>query len=189
MNIHKTAFIHPLATAIGLVEMGPYSSLWPGTVVRADMNRIVLGKGVNIQDNSTLHTDSSRGITIGDYTLVGHNTMLHGCKIGRGCLIGIGSIVLDEAEIGDGAMITAGCMIRGGKKIPPGAMVIQKNGELKILEGKSKPILSVAGCLEYIALSDRFRKGIFGPFTPEEEIEFQNQAKTVLKEMGIPFKE
>ncbi|MGQ2864251.1 gamma carbonic anhydrase family protein, partial [Leptospira interrogans] len=118
MNIHKTAFIHPLATAIGLVEMGPYSSLWPGTVVRADMNQIVLGKGVNIQDNSTLHTDSSRGITIGDYTLVGHNTMLHGCKIGRGCLIGIGSIVLDEAEIGDGAMITAGCMIRGGKKIP-----------------------------------------------------------------------
>lgn len=68
-------------------------------------------------------------------------------------------------------------------------MVIQKNGELKILEGKSKPILSVAGCLEYIALSDRFRKGIFGPLTPEEEIEFQNQAKTVLKEMGIPFKE
>ncbi|EMO07320.1 hypothetical protein LEP1GSC116_0616 [Leptospira interrogans serovar Icterohaemorrhagiae str. Verdun HP] len=67
-------------------------------------------------------------------------------------------------------------------------MVIQKNGELKILEGKSKPILSVAGCLEYIALSDRFRKGIFGPFTLEEEIEFQNQAKTVLKEMGIPLK-
>lgn len=68
-------------------------------------------------------------------------------------------------------------------------MVIQKNGELKILEGKAKPILSVAGCLEYIALSDRFQRGIFGPFTPEEEIEFQNQAKTILKEIGIPFKE
>lgn len=188
MNIHETAFIHPQATVIGLVEMGRYSSLWPGTVVRADMNRIVLGEGVNIQDNSTLHTDSSRGITVGDYTLVGHNTMLHGCKVGRGCLIGIGSIVLDEAEIGDGAMVMAGCTVRGGKKIPPGAMVIQKNGELKIFEGKAKPVLSVAGCLEYIVLSDRFKKGIFGPFTQEEEIEFQDKAKKILNGMGIPFK-
>ncbi|TGL78301.1 gamma carbonic anhydrase family protein [Leptospira yasudae] len=189
MKIHETAFIHPQATAIGLVEMGPHSSLWPGAVIRADMNRIVLGEGVNIQDNSTLHTDSSRGITIGDYTLVGHNAMLHGCTIGRGCLIGIGSVILDDAEVGDGAMVMAGCMVRGGKKIPPGAMVIQKNGELKIFEGKAKPVFSVAGCLEYIALSERFKKGIFGPFTPEEEIEFQNRAKGILRKMGIPFKE
>ncbi|MDV6234251.1 gamma carbonic anhydrase family protein [Leptospira ellisii] len=188
MKIHETAFIHPQATAIGLVEMGPYSSLWPGAVVRADMNRIVLGEGVNIQDNSTLHTDSSRGITVGEYTLVGHNSMLHGCTIGRGCLIGIGSVVLDEAEIGDGAMIMAGCMIRGGKKIPSGAMVIQKNGELKIFEGKAKPVMSVAGCLEYIALAERFKKGIFGPFSAEEETEFQNRAKVLLEKMGIPFK-
>ncbi|XDD50483.1 gamma carbonic anhydrase family protein [Leptospira sp. WS92.C1] len=188
MKIHETAFIHPRATAIGLVEMGPYSSLWPGAVARADMNRIILGEGVNIQDNSTLHTDSNRGIFIGDYTLVGHNTMLHGCSIGRGCLIGIGSIILEEAEICDGAMIMAGCMIRGGKKIPPGAMVIQKNGDLKIFERKAKPILSVAGCLEYIALSKRFKEGIFGPFSKEEETEFQNQARKILERMGIPVK-
>ncbi|AOP32669.1 gamma carbonic anhydrase family protein [Leptospira tipperaryensis] len=188
MKIHETAFIHPQASAIGLVEMGAYSSLWPGAVARADMNQIVLGEGVNIQDNTTLHTDSSRGILIGDYTLVGHNAMLHGCKIGRGCLIGIGSIVLDDAEIGDGSMVMAGCMVRGGKKIPPGAMVIQKDGELKIFEGKAKPIYTVAGCLEYIALSKRFKEGIFGPFSKEEEIEFQNQAKLILERMGIPFK-
>jgi carbonic anhydrase/acetyltransferase-like protein (isoleucine patch superfamily) len=57
----------------------------PGVVVRADMNAFVLGKYVNIQDNSTLHSDSKRGITIGDYTLVvGHHAMIHGCTIGRG---------------------------------------------------------------------------------------------------------
>lgn len=177
MNIHETAFIHPKATVIGHVEMGPYSSLWPGVVVRADMNRIVLGEGVNIQDNSTLHTDSSRGITIGDYTLVGHNTMLHGCKVGRGCLIGIGSIVLDEAEIGDGAMVMAGCTVRGGKKIPPGAMVIQKKGELKIFEGKAKPVLSVAGCLEYIALSDRFKKEFSALSRRKKKLNFRTRQK------------
>lgn len=88
------------------------------------MNRITLGNFINIQDNTSLHTDSRGSISIGDWTLVGHNAMLHGCKIGRGCLIGIGSILLDGCEIGDGAQITAGCMIRGGKKIPPRSLVL-----------------------------------------------------------------
>ncbi|MFB5650125.1 gamma carbonic anhydrase family protein [Leptospira wolffii] len=185
MKIHETAFIHPAATAMGLLEMGPYSSLWPGAVARADMNVIRLGEGVNIQDNTTLHTDSTGSIDIGDYTLVGHNAMLHGCRIGRACLIGIGAVVLDEAEIGDGAMILAGCMIRGGKKIPPRAMVLPKNGDIVIYERKAKPEMSVAGCLEYIQLSKRFQENRFGPFTKEEEEQFLKEAKMIVQNFGI----
>ncbi|TGK02926.1 gamma carbonic anhydrase family protein [Leptospira langatensis] len=185
MKIHETAFIHPAATAMGMLEMGPYSSLWPGAVARADLNEIILGEGVNIQDNTTLHTDSTGSLLIGDYTLVGHNAMLHGCKIGRGCLIGIGAVVLDEAEIGDGAMIFAGCMIRGGKKIPPRAMVIPKNGDIVIYEKKAKPEMSVAGCLEYIQLAKRFQENIFKPFTKEEEQVFVDQAKAIITRLGI----
>ncbi len=123
-------FVHPMAVVEGHVELGPQSSVWGGAVLRGDMSTIRLGLAVNIQDNSTLHVDSNGTGEVGDYTRVGHNVMLHGCKIGRGCLIGIGSVVLDGAEIGDGAMITAGCMVRGGKKIPPRALVVQKGGEL-----------------------------------------------------------
>lgn len=180
-----SAFIHPNATVFGMTEFGTSVSIWPGAVVRADMNVIRLGNYVNIQDNATLHTDSRSPIALGDWTLVGHNAMIHGSTIGRAVLIGIGSIILDKAEIGDGCQIAAGCMIRGGKKIPPRSLVVPNNGDIKIYEGKAKPELTVAGCIEYAYLAMRFQQGIFKPFTKEEEIGFVAKAKDILRELNI----
>jgi len=182
-KIHPTAFIHDRAFAYGDITMGEFSSLWPGVVARADMNAFVLGKYVNIQDNSTLHSDSHRGVNIGDYTLVGHNAMIHGCSIGRAVLIGIGSVVLDDAEIGDGAMITAGCMIRGGTKIPPRALVTPDGSSIKIFENKAKTAYTVAGSLEYVELAKRMQRGIWGPFSRAEEEAFFSRAKEIVAEM------
>ncbi|TGN20868.1 gamma carbonic anhydrase family protein [Leptospira idonii] len=181
----SSPFLHPQSTSFGMTRFGSSVSLWPGAVVRADMNEIKLGDYVNIQDNSTLHTDSRSPISIGDWSLVGHNVMIHGCSIGRGVLVGIGSIVLDKAEIGDGCQIAAGCLIRGGKKIPPRSLVVPKNGDIQIYEGKAKPELTVAGCIEYAHLAVRFQKGIFGPFTEEEETHFIKQAKDIISKLGI----
>ncbi|MCE9499531.1 MAG: gamma carbonic anhydrase family protein [Leptospira sp.] len=183
--IHRSCFIHPAATVIGLVELGENTSIWPGAVLRGDSNLIILGKGINIQDNCTLHVDSQRGISIGDFTLVGHQAMIHSCKIGKACLIGIGSIILEGAEIGDGAMITAGCLIRGGTKIPAGAMVIQKNGELKIYENKARVQVTIAGSIGYIDMAKRCRKKIWGPHTIDEERAFYEEAGVVMKELGF----
>jgi carbonic anhydrase/acetyltransferase-like protein (isoleucine patch superfamily) len=174
-------FIHPNATAFGMIEFGESVSLWPGCVLRSDMNKIKLGNYVNIQDNCTLHTDSRSPISIGDYTLVGHNAVLHGCEIGKGVLIGIGSIILDNAIIGDGAQITAGCLIRGGKKIPPNSLVVSSRGDLKIYENKSKAEFTIAGCIEYAHLSIRYLHGIFEPFSEEDEALFIAQAKEIKK--------
>lgn len=178
-------FIHPNATAYGMLELGKSVSIWPGAVLRADMNKIQLGDYVNIQDNSTLHTDSTSPISIGDWTLVGHNAMIHGCKIGKAVLVGIGSIVLDNAEIGDGSQIAAGCMIRGGKKIPPRTLVVPDGSDIKLYPGKAKPEMTVAGCIEYAHLAVRFHKNIFTPFKKEEELAFIAQAKEVLLRLGI----
>ncbi len=180
----KKAYIHKLAAVIGNVRLGKGCSIWPGAVVRGDVNTITLGDMVNVQDNCTLHADR-QPIEIGDYTLIGHNAMLHGCKVGRGCLIGIGSIVLDGAEIGDGATITAGCMIRGGKKIPPGALVVQKGNELKVIEGKGNPIYAIAGCLEYAELAKRIQKKKFGQFSEKEEKKLFADAEEVARELGL----
>ena len=151
--------------------------------MRADMNAFVLGKYVNIQDNSTLHSDSKRGITIGDYTLVGHHAMIHGCTIGRGVLIGIGSIILDDAQIGDGAMITAGCMIRGGTKIPAQALVTPDGSSIRIFENKARTNYTIAGSLEYVELARRMQKGEWGPFSREEESAFLERAKAIWAEI------
>ena len=183
-KIHGS-FIHQQATVTGMIEMGKNCSIWPGAVLRADTNTITLGRGINIQDNCTLHIDSAYQTTIGDYTLVGHNAMIHGSKIGRGCLIGISSVILDGAEIGDGAMITAGCIIRGGKKIPPRALVIQKGNELKIYENKANPVITVAGSLEYIMLAKRMAKNKFSPLAEDKIREFHSRASRLVEEMAI----
>lgn len=179
------AFIHPFATVEGLVDLGKDCSIWGGAVLRGDMQHIKIGCAVNIQDNCTLHTDSSRPISVGDYSLVGHNAIIHGCTIGKACLIGIGCIILDEAMIGDGAMITAGCLIRGAMRIPPRAMVVQKNGILKIYENKAKPQMVVSGCLEYIELARRHRKNQWGPFNKEEVTEFNKQANQIISDLQL----
>ena len=184
MTLRKDgSYVHSSAVLMGDYRIGAGSSIWPGSVIRADMNSITIGRFVNIQDNCTLHVDSKAGLTIGDYTLVGHNCMIHSCTIGRGCLIGIGSIILEGAVVGDGAMITAGVLLRGGTKIAPGALVIQKAGEIKIYEGKAKTLLTIAGSLEYEALAKRAIAGVYGPFSHEEELGFVERAKGILQDI------
>lgn len=182
---YPESFIHPDAVVEGMVEMAIGSSVWAGAVLRGDMNTISIGRAVNIQDNSTLHTDSSHSIRIGEFSLVGHNAMIHGAQIGKACLIGIGCIVLDDAEIGDGAMITAGCLIRGGLKIPKKAMVVQKNGALKVYPDKSRYLHTIAGSIEYMQLVARYKEKRFEKFTSDEESNMFDQAKLVANEIGL----
>ncbi len=177
--------IHPSAVLIGLTELSEHVSIWPGAVLRADANTIKIGRYVNIQDHCTLHVESDRALEIGDYTLVGHRAMLHSCTVGRACLIGIGVTILDGAVIGDGAMITAGCLIRGGKKIPPRAMVIQKDGEIVIHENKARPLTIIAASLGYAENAKRVARGQFGPATKEEEAELMRRALIVAGEIGL----
>lgn len=180
MTLTRGYYAHSSATLMGDFLIGKGSSIWPGTVIRADMNSIRIGDYVNIQDNCTLHVDSKAGLTIGDYTLVGHNCMIHSCTIGRACLIGIGSIILEGAVVGDGAMITAGVLLRGGSKVPPGALVIKKDGTVKIYEGKAKTLLTIAASLEYEELAKRAVRGVYGPFSREAELAFVERARAVL---------
>lgn len=39
-NIHVLAYVHPHAVVIGAVTIGAESTIWPGTVLRADFGRI-----------------------------------------------------------------------------------------------------------------------------------------------------
>lgn len=182
-NFARDVYVHPQATVMGDVTLGQGVSIWPGAVLRGDMNSIRIGRMVNIQDNCTLHVDSSLGLEIGEYTLVGHNCMIHSCTIGRGCLIGIGSVILEGAVIGDGAMVTAGCLVRGGRKIPPFSLVVSKNGELVVYEKKARTLLALAGCIEYSELARRVQKGKFGPFSADEEKKFYAEAQIVYAQL------
>ena len=122
--IHPSAFIAPGATLLGDVTIGEDASVWYNSVLRGDINRIVVGRGSNIQDGAVLHLSAEYGCLIGEYVTVGHMAMLHACTIGNECLIGMGAIVLDGVEIGERSIIGAGALVTQEKKIPPGSMVL-----------------------------------------------------------------
>ena len=118
------------AIVIGNVEIGDDVSIWFGTVVRGDNDRIKIGAGSNIQDLCMLHVDPGFPIDIGENCGIGHKVILHGCTIGRGSLIGMGSIIMNGAVIGEGCLIGANTLISEGKTIPPRSLVMGAPGKV-----------------------------------------------------------
>lgn len=123
-------WIAPDANVIGNVVLMAGASVWFGTTIRGDNERITLGQGSNLQENCVLHTDPGYPLTIGTNCTVGHKAMLHGCTIEDGALIGMGATVLNGAVIGKGALIGAGALIAENKVIPPGALVMGAPGRV-----------------------------------------------------------
>lgn len=125
----KRVFLHPSCQVIGEVTIGDDSSVWCNTVLRGDVNRIVIGQGSNVQDLSVGHVshktpDKPDGspLIIGDYVTVGHSVILHGCTIGNDCLIGMGSIIMDDVVIPERVMIGAGTLVSPGKVLESGML-------------------------------------------------------------------
>ncbi|WP_340373717.1 gamma carbonic anhydrase family protein [Peribacillus sp. FSL E2-0218] len=118
-QISESAYIAENAVVTGDVKIGDESSIWFNSVIRGDVAPTIIGKKVSIQDNSVLHQSPNHPLIIEDEVTIGHQVILHSCKIRKGALIGMGSIVLDGAEIGEGAFIGAGSLVPQGKVIPP----------------------------------------------------------------------
>lgn len=123
-KLHKDTFIAESADIIGDVTLNEGSSMWYGAVARGDINSIKVGKFSNIQDNASLHNESSTPLIIGDYTTIGHNAVVHGCTIGDNCLIGMGAIILNRAVVGDNSIIGAGSVVTEDMVIPPNSLVM-----------------------------------------------------------------
>ncbi|OFI05469.1 2,3,4,5-tetrahydropyridine-2,6-dicarboxylate N-acetyltransferase [Clostridium acetireducens DSM 10703] len=122
-KVHSQCFIAKSAEVIGEVYLEENSSIWFGSVVRADTNKIYIGKGSNIQDNCTVHINQGDSpVKIGENVTVGHGAILHGCIIGDNSLIGMGAIILDNVEIGENTIIGAGSLVTSNKKIPSGVL-------------------------------------------------------------------
>lgn len=117
-------FIAPNAAVIGDVTLHDKASIWFSAVLRGDADAIVIGPGSNVQDGAVLHTDPGLTLEVGANVTVGHQAMLHGCKVGDGTLIGINAVVLNGAVIGKNCLIGANALITEGTEIPDGSMVL-----------------------------------------------------------------
>ena len=111
-QIADDVFMAENATVVGDVVIGEGSSIWFNAVIRGDVNKIRIGKDVNIQDGAVIHCTYEKTEThIGDRVSIGHNAIVHGCTIQPEVLIGMGAIVMDNALVESHVLVAAGAVV------------------------------------------------------------------------------
>ncbi|HMA69524.1 MAG TPA: gamma carbonic anhydrase family protein [Candidatus Mcinerneyibacterium sp.] len=123
-DISENTYIHDSSVIIGNVKIEKNVSIWPNVTIRGDVNFIKIGQYTNIQDNSVVHVAGEYPTVLGDYITVGHNVILHACKIKNNSLIGMGATILDGVEIGENCIIGANSLVTKNTKIPQKSLVL-----------------------------------------------------------------
>ncbi|MBM4221254.1 MAG: gamma carbonic anhydrase family protein [Gammaproteobacteria bacterium] len=153
-------WVAPNAVVIGDVILAKEVSIWFGAVVRGDVERIIIGRGSNIQDNSVLHSDPGAPLTVGELVTVGHMVTLHGCTVGDGTLIGMGASVLNNARIGRNCLVGAQALITEGKEYPDGMLIVGSPARA-IRPLTTQELERIAGNRQrYIERARRYREGL-----------------------------
>jgi carbonic anhydrase/acetyltransferase-like protein (isoleucine patch superfamily) len=154
-QIHKSAYVHPDAIIIGSVRLGANSSVWPGAVIRADDNEIVIGERSNVQDGAVLHCTLELATTLGDDVTIGHLAHLEGCEVRDRALVGVGSKVLHRAVVGEDSIVGANAVATNNLEVPPCSMAL--GVPAKIREGVLKEGANQQFADSYVRRAERYR--------------------------------
>lgn len=152
-KVAQSAFIAPTAVLIGDVEVGPESSIWFGTVIRADNGPIRIGARTSVQDNAVVHVSEGGRTVLGDDVTVGHAAVMEDCTIGDRALIGSNAVILNGATVGAGSLVAAGSVVGERAQIPDGVLAAGAPATVKkTLDGAAAQWVA-ASAEEYVKLS------------------------------------
>jgi len=128
--VDPTTFVHPTASLIGDVIVGPGCYIGPGASLRGDFGRIVMKAGSNFQDGCVAHSFPGMDAVMEENAHIGHGAVLHGCTVGRHALIGMNAVVMDGAVIGESAFVGAMTFVKAGFEVPARSLVQGVPGRL-----------------------------------------------------------
>ena len=123
-QVAPDAFIAPTAILIGDVTVRSGASVWFGTVLRGDMDRIDIGERSNVQDNSTVHTDANEPTIVGADVTIGHMALVHSSIVERNVLIGQAAVLVGRNKVGTGTIVGAGAVLPEGFEAPARSLVL-----------------------------------------------------------------
>ena len=156
-KLAPSVFVARTADVIGSVSVDEHSSIWFQTVVRADINEIVVGQRTNIQDGCILHVADDFPVRIGDDVTCGHRAVIHACHVRDRVLVGMGAIILDGAEIGSDSIIGAHTLVTKGTRIPPGSLVLGSPGKVIRSLGTEEIAAIPRMAAKYVAVAAEYR--------------------------------
>ena len=121
--VHPSTYVHPSAVIIGDVVIGPDCYIGPNACLRGDFGRILIERGVNVQDCCIVHGFPERDTVVEENGHIGHGAVLHCCRIGRNALVGMNAVVMDKAEVGEASIVAAMAFVKAGTLVPPKSLV------------------------------------------------------------------
>ena len=122
--VDPTSYVHPLASLIGDVIVGPGCFIAPGASLRGDFGRIVVEGDSSIQDNVSVHANQLRDTIIRRGATIAHGSIIHGCEIGENALIGMNAVILDNAVIGAENLVAALALVKSDTVTPERSLVV-----------------------------------------------------------------
>lgn len=122
-QLARDVYLAPGVYVIGDVVVGETSSVWFGSVLRGDINRVVIGHHTNIQDLTVCHVADEWECRVGNYVTVGHRVVLHGCTVSDEVLVGMGAVLMNGVTVGAQSIIGAGALLTEGLHVPAGSLV------------------------------------------------------------------
>lgn len=159
-SLAEDVFVAPNANVSGDVTMGPRSSVWFSSVIRADGAPIALGQETDVQDNSAVTSLPGQPCSLGDQTAMGHGAQVHASRVGSHVLIAMNATVMPGCTIGDGCIIAANAVVPPGSVIPPNSLVIGTEGRVarEVRPNELERIRTTVA--NYVKLSVEHRQGI-----------------------------
>lgn len=163
-RLGQRVYVDVGAHLIGDVELGDDVSLWPGVVVRGDVNYIRIGARTNVQDGTIIHVSHDGPYTrpggyptiIGADVTIGHGAIVHACVIEDACLIGMHSTVLDGATVRKHGFVGAGAVIPPGKTVGERELWLGNPAKLvRVLSDRDVESLYYSAT-HYVKLKDRY---------------------------------
>ena len=163
-TLGERAYVDPASTVIGDVVLGDDVSIWPGTVVRGDVNFIRIGARTNVQDGSVIHVSHDGphaklggfATVVGEDVTIGHKAIIHACRIEDAVLIGMGAIVLDGAVVKKHAFVGAGALIAPGKVVGEGELWVGNPGRKMRMLSDAEIEALYYSAQHYVRLKDRY---------------------------------
>ena len=156
-SIDPTAYVHPDATVIGSVTIGPESTIWPQAVLRGDYGTITIGARTSIQDGTVLHTTPMHPTVIGDDCVIGHLAHLECCTVEDRALIGSGSVVLHRAIVRSEALVGANALVPNDMEVPSRAMALGVPAKLRP-DAVDYELMIALGAANYVHNGARYRE-------------------------------
>jgi carbonic anhydrase/acetyltransferase-like protein (isoleucine patch superfamily) len=160
-DIHESAWVAEDAVITGKVSIDAFSSVFYKTVIRGDVNNIIIGSRTNIQDHTMIHGSyKGRDTVIGDDVTIGHRAIIHGCEIQSNSLIGMGAIILDNTVVEEHVVVGAGSLVTMGKVLKSGFLYAGVPARrIKALDAKMIEDYIIRPAAGYVNVSQAYKLG------------------------------